>query len=97
MIGWVFVHPFNTAAVRMNLSSFTRGGNANISFIPFLKADIQSHGIWSLYTGLSAGLLRQVFYATSRLGLFESFRDEMAKYRPTDVFSRLICGVASGG
>jgi len=51
----------------------------------------------TLYSGLSAGLLRQIFYATSRFGLFEVFRDEMAKYRPTDFYSRLITGCASGG
>lgn len=50
----------------------------------------------SLYNGLSAGILRQIFYATSRFGLFEVFRDEMAKYRETDIWSRLISGCASG-
>ena len=48
-------------------------------------------------SGLSAGLLRQIFYTTSRLGLFEVFRDEMAKYRPTDIWSRLSTGMVSGG
>ena len=51
----------------------------------------------SLYNGLSAGVTRQVFYATSRFGLFEVFRDAMAKYRETDLFSRLLTGCASGG
>lgn len=51
----------------------------------------------SLYNGLSAGLLKQLFYATSRFGLFEVFRDELAKHRPTDMLSRFIAGVSSGG
>ena len=51
----------------------------------------------ALYSGLGAGLLRQFFYATSRFGFFEVFRDELAKYRETDFLSRLVAGVTSGG
>eukprot|EP00960_Hanusia_phi_P007280 207099-Hanusia_phi.AAC.14 len=53
-------------------------------------------GAMSLYKGLSAGIMRQVFYATSRLGLFDVMRDALAKYREIDVWSRLAVGVASG-
>ena len=53
-------------------------------------------GAMSLYQGLSAGVMRQVFYATSRLGLFDVMRDALAKYREIDVWSRLAVGVASG-
>jgi hypothetical protein len=36
-----------------------------------------------LLAGLSAGITRQVFYATSRFGLYEIIRDWSAKYRKT--------------
>ena len=58
---------------------------------------IREQGAMSLYSGLSAGLLRQIFYTTSRIGLFEVFRDEMSKYRQTDIWSRLSTGMVSGG
>jgi len=58
---------------------------------------VAKEGFTSLYAGLSAGLTRQAFYATSRLGLFEVMRDEIAKYRETDVFTRLFAGCISGG
>jgi solute carrier family 25 oxoglutarate transporter 11 len=58
---------------------------------------LKEKGFMSLYDGLSAGILRQVFYTTSRFGLYEVFRDEMAKYRPTDFFSRMLTGCVSGG
>ena len=58
---------------------------------------LRKDGLIGLYDGLSAGLLRQVFYATSRFGLFEVFRDELSKYRPTDIYSRLLTGCVSGG
>lgn len=57
---------------------------------------IAKEGVLTLYSGLSAGITRQIFYATSRFGLFEVFRDKMAQYRETDLFSRLLTGCASG-
>lgn len=81
-MGWCVVHPFNTIAVRSNLASaagqtFTLGGM------------IEKQGLMSVYDGLSAGILRQVFYATSRFGLFETFRDILHEYRgKTDFASR---------
>lgn len=100
-IGWTVVHPFNTVCVRMNLASAVAASSGNatasLSFPSYLSMTIREQGAMSLYSGLSAGLLRQIFYTTSRLGLFEVFRDEMAKYRPTDIWSRLSTGMVSGG
>ena len=95
IFGWMVVHPFNTLGIRMNLA--TASGNAKVSFIPYLTSTIKTHGVLNLYSGLGAGLLRQVFYSTSRYGFFEVFRDELAKHRPTDFLSRLVAGVTSGG
>lgn len=81
-MGWAVVHPFNTAAVRSNLASAT---GQTFSITKMLKTD----GFMSLYDGLSAGIARQVFYATSRFGLFETFRDILHEYRgKTDFASR---------
>lgn len=85
----------------MNLASAVAassgGVKTSLSFPKYLSMTIREQGAMSLYSGLSAGLLRQIFYTTSRLGLFEVFRDEMAKYRPTDIWSRLSTGIVSGG
>ena len=94
-LGWVFVHPANTAAVRMNLASFSTG--ESISFGTFVSRLAKEKKLSSLYDGLGAGLSRQAVYATARLGLFEVFRDELAKHRETDIFSRLVSGCLSGG
>ena len=81
-MGWAVVHPFNTAAVRSNLAS---ASGQTFSISKMLKTD----GFMSLYDGLSAGVARQVFYATSRFGLFETFRDILHEYRgKTDFASR---------
>ena len=91
MAGWVVVHPANTIAVRMSLNP----PNTKFSLSEMLK---KSGGIMGLYDGLSAGVLRQVFYATSRLGLFETFRDILHEYRgKTDFASRVGIGAVTGG
>lgn len=95
LFGWAVIHPFNTLGIRMNLA--TASGNAKVSFLPYMVSTVKNQGIMTLYNGLGAGLLRQVFYSTSRYGFFEVFRDELAKHRPTDFLSRLAAGVTSGG
>lgn len=96
LMGWVAIHPFNTLGIRMNLATGSTTGKKT-SFLKFSADIIKEKGFGSLYDGLSAGLLRQLFYATSRFGLFEVFRDQLAKYRETDLLSRFVCGVTSGG
>lgn len=75
-------------------------GSGNVAkadnFFSFSQKIVKQKGFWSLYNGLSAGVTRQVFYASSRFGLFEVFRDELQKYRPTDIWSRLLAGCVSG-
>jgi solute carrier family 25 oxoglutarate transporter 11 len=81
-MGWCVVHPFNTVAVRMSLASAS-GRTFNF------KTMVEKQGWMSVYDGLSAGLARQVFYATARFGLFETFRDMLHEYRGhTDFASR---------
>ena len=90
--GWCIVHPFNTAAIQLNLATGT-----NQSFYGLLKGKASEGKLLSLYEGLGAGVAKQVVYATSRMGIFEVIRDEIAKYRETDIYSRLFAGSLSGG
>lgn len=95
--GWICVHPFNTLAVRMNLASMSAGAGEQVGFATFASNLIKAEGFMSLYSGLGAGCLRQVFYATSRYGLFETFRDMCAKYRKTDFAQRFATASVAGG
>jgi solute carrier family 25 oxoglutarate transporter 11 len=97
VLAWCIVHPFNTVAVRMNLATVSDPSTASKGFIQYTTELVEREGVLSLYKGLSAGIVRQIFYATSRFGLFEVFRDTLAKYRETDFASRLLVGVLSGG
>lgn len=81
-LGWAIVHPANTLAVRTNLASMQ---GKTFSF----SAMVKENGLMSLYDGIGAGLWRQVFYASSRFGLFETFRDKLHEIRgKTDFASR---------
>jgi solute carrier family 25 oxoglutarate transporter 11 len=66
--------PANTTAVRMNLSSMQ---GKKFSFGNMIR----ENGVMSLYDGLAAGIWRQVFYASSRFGLFETCRDKLHEIR----------------
>jgi len=96
IFGWVFVHPVNTLGVRMNLASAQNPG-VKLSFVSFTTQTVKEKGFGSLYNGIGAGIWRQVFYASSRYGLFQVFRDTLAKYREVDFFSRLAAATAAGG
>jgi len=90
-LGWCVVHPFNTIAVRSNLASAS-GRTFSLS------AMLKTNGFLSVYDGLSTGVARQVFYATTRFGLFETFRDILHEYRgKTDFASRVGVGAITGG
>lgn len=92
VLGWMVVHPFNTCAVRINLS-----GVKDVTFASYFKQQIKTRkGALGLYDGLSAGVTRQLFYASSRFALFEILRDEVAKYAPINIWSRLAVGSVSG-
>jgi len=95
IFGWIVVHPFNTVAVRMNLANMAGGPPKSLGV--FTSEIISKEGVSSLYAGIGAGCLRQVFYATSRLGLFETFRDIAAQYRKTDFAQRFTLASVSGG
>jgi len=93
---WLVIHPVNTLGVRMNLAAMQNPG-VKLSVPSFFGQTVRESGAMSLYNGLGAGIARQVFYASSRYGLFQIFRDTLAQYREVDFFSRLGCAVVSGG
>ncbi|KAJ1365674.1 Mitochondrial 2-oxoglutarate/malate carrier protein [Parelaphostrongylus tenuis] len=73
----LFVQPLDLVKNRMQLSG-TSGKREYRSSIHALTSIIRNEGVLAVYNGLSAGLLRQATYTTTRLGtytyLFEKFR-----------------------
>eukprot|EP00928_Gymnodinium_smaydae_P007116 TRINITY_DN12564_c0_g1_i12.p1 TRINITY_DN12564_c0_g1~~TRINITY_DN12564_c0_g1_i12.p1 ORF type:complete len:291 (-),score=81.49 TRINITY_DN12564_c0_g1_i12:64-936(-) len=65
--GWMFVHPFDVVKTRMQT-------NEGKSLNPFrVCAEVgRKEGLTGLYSGLSAGLMRQCTYTMLRVGLFNN-------------------------
>lgn len=101
MIATTCIQPIDMVKVRLQLvGEGARGGPAPTPFS--VARDIISKGrVLDLYSGLSAGLLRQVVYGTSRLGLFFTF-ENMLKARAEDkgrkvtFAERSAAGLAAG-
>lgn len=71
IFAWIIVHPSNTLATRMNLLPAPAPGEKRLGVISFGKQIVAKEGWRALYKGLSAGIVRQIFYATSRIGLYD--------------------------
>jgi hypothetical protein len=94
MIATVCIQPTDMVKVRIQLE-----GKKNPTAKPpsplAIARDVVSRGKFTdLYTGLSAALLRQAVYTTSRLGLFDTFQSYFQKR--ADEQGRSICFVERG-
>lgn len=79
VLGWIVVHPFNTLAVRMNLSVMGESGAAPKSFLSFSSDLVKKEGFSGLYAGLGAGCLRQVHQARRGHSVRQSARRSRAR------------------
>ena len=76
MAATCFVQPLDLVKNRMQVMKVSEG-QARPSSASVLMNVVRNEGLFTLYNGLSAGLLRQATYTTTRLGiytwLFETF------------------------
>jgi solute carrier family 25 oxoglutarate transporter 11 len=102
MLATAVVQPVDMVKVRIQLAGEGKAGGPKPTPISVARQIIASGRVLDLYTGLSAGLLRQAVYTTCRLGFFDTFMktlSERAKSRGSVVgFSeRATAGLAAGG
>jgi len=97
MAATCFVQPLDLVKNRMQVNKAASG--AKPSTFSVISGIIKNEGIRTLYTGLSAGLLRQATYTTTRLGiytwLFETFSDPSGK--PPGFLAKAALGMTAGG
>lgn len=96
IVATVCIQPIDMIKVRIQLSE----GAATPATV--LRQVISQGRVLDLYSGLSAALLRQVVYGTSRLGLFFTFEDMLKKRAEKNGTSygflqRSTAGLAAGG
>lgn len=72
MVAAACTHPLDLAKVRMQMSNDKSSG-----FIRTIIRVYQVEGFRSLYSGLSASLLRQATYSTTRFGVYEELKQFM--------------------
>lgn len=76
MLATCFVHPMDVVKNRMQVSGIgTKVKEYKTSFHAF-GGIMKNEGVPALYSGLSAGLLRQATYTTARLGVFNGLTEK---------------------
>jgi len=97
MFATVCIQPMDMVKVRIQLAGEGQKGKGASPFT--IGRDIVAkEGFGALYRGLSAGLLRQATYTTTRLGIFRSIMDNLEKESGKSSFAtKAIAGLSAGG
>ena len=98
MAATLFVQPLDLVKNRMQLSGemgaarqYKNSGQAVLSIL-------KTEGVRGIYTGLSAGLLRQATYTTTRLGIYMTLFDMCTKDgKAPNFFMKMGLGITAGG
>jgi len=93
MIATCCIQPIDIVKVRIQLG-------ASGSPLGIASNIVKNEGFFTLYRGLSAGLLRQATYTTARLGIFKLVTDEAKKMnegKPLPLWQKALCGLTAGG
>jgi len=92
------IQPIDMVKVQIQLQE---GGNVIRNPIAMATQLIKKDGFFSLYRGLSAGLLRQMTYGLTRLGIFrtltEKFKPEGKTAADIPFTTKLACSLTAGG
>lgn len=99
----MFLLLFNTKTLFYFNFLFTGAGGAakeHKTSFHVLRAVIKNEGIFALYNGLSAGLLRQASYTTVRMGVYTSLFDKVTREyydgKPPGFFAKAGIGMTAG-
>ncbi|EDQ90600.1 uncharacterized protein MONBRDRAFT_18424 [Monosiga brevicollis MX1] len=98
MAATCFVQPLDLIKNRMQLAGGWRGGGQSLSFAQTLSAIVRNEGALAVYTGLSAGLLRQATYTTTRLGVYTTLFDHFSNPNgtPPSFATKVAIGLTAG-
>jgi len=92
--GWLFVHPMDVLKTRMQLLGPAGEG---LTAIDLTRTILKESGPKGLYSGLSAAVMRQVTYTTTRLGLYDTIRNAVTPVgKPATILHRVEAGVGAG-
>lgn len=93
------VHPIDLAKVRMQLFKVQNPSLPIPGFPGMLSMMVKTEGVMSIYSGVTASLMRQAVYGTARIGLHRSFSDKLQARndgKPLNFGMKTLSGMASG-
>ncbi|KAL1805704.1 hypothetical protein DCAR_0831456 [Daucus carota subsp. sativus] len=91
MLATCVIQPIDMIKVRIQLG---QGSAAHVT-----KQMLKNDGIRAFYKGLSAGLLRQATYTTTRLGSFRILTNKAIESndgKPLPLYQKALCGLTAG-
>lgn len=94
----VFVQPLDLIKTRLQISGQGGGAKEYTGTFDAISKIIKREGLTSLYKGLSAGLLRQATYTTTRLGTYTFLNEKYKKEtgQTPNLFVSMGLGVCAG-
>lgn len=98
MAATFFVQPLDLVKNRMQMSGEGGAARAHKSSIHAIKNIVSNEGFLALYNGLSAGLLRQATYTTTRLGIYTTLFDMVSgpEGQPPSFILKATIGMTAG-
>ncbi|KAL8360548.1 hypothetical protein RB601_007182 [Gaeumannomyces tritici] len=102
MVATTVIQPVDMVKVRLQLAGEGMAGGAKPTPLSVTREILASGKALDLYTGLSAGLLRQAVYTTARLGFFDTFMGKLtarakANGQSIGFKERAAAGLTAGG
>lgn len=102
MVATTVIQPVDMVKVRIQLAGEGTTGGPRPGPFAVARQIVASGKVLDLYTGLSAGLLRQAVYTTARLGFFDTFMTTLTtkakdQNRNVGFKERASAGLAAGG
>ncbi|OQD83563.1 hypothetical protein PENANT_c016G07035 [Penicillium antarcticum] len=102
MTATAVIQPVDMVKVRLQLAGEGARTGPKPSALGITRDIIASGKVLNLYTGLSAGILRQAVYTTARLGFFDTFITRLnarasAANRKVTFAERAAAGLSAGG
>lgn len=106
--GTMIIQPIDMIKVRLQIKNEELGilksqgkpvENVKLGFVSMAKTIMGESGALGLYKGLSSALMRQVFYATTRLGLYKILSEGHKKKIKQDTiptYYKVLFGITSG-
>ncbi|KAK3509426.1 hypothetical protein QTP70_034185 [Hemibagrus guttatus] len=94
----VFVQPLDLVKNRMQLSGQGSKAREYKTSLHAVASILRNEGVRGIYTGLSAGLLRQATYTTTRLGIYTILFEKLTKAdgTPPNFFMKALIGMTAG-